>query len=207
MGTNNGDSIEKPVHEVCVDGYWMGKTEVTQGQWRKIMGSNPSHFKKGDNYPVEQVSWDDAQEYIKKLSSVNGKSFRLPTEAEWEYAARSGGKDEKYPGGNELNALAWYRGNSDGSPHPVAQKKPNGFQLYDMGGNLREWCQDRFDWHSYENSSRKNPQGPLSGSSRMLRGGSWINLAWDCRSTFREWNGPGYRYGDIGFRLVHPAGQ
>ncbi|MEZ4599559.1 MAG: SUMF1/EgtB/PvdO family nonheme iron enzyme [Syntrophotaleaceae bacterium] len=207
MGSTDGDSDEKPVHEVCLDGFWMGKTEVTQGQWGKIMGSNPSRFKNGDNYPVEQVSWNDARDYIRKLGSRSGKTFRLPTEAEWEYAARSGGKAEKYAGGSNLDAVAWYDDNSGGKTHPVAQKRSNGLGLYDMSGNVWEWCHDWFDSSYYRNSPRNNPQGPTSGSDRVYRGGGWRSIAWYCRSAFRGRYEPGLRYGGLGFRLVLRSGQ
>jgi len=125
MGSSSGekgrDSDEGPVHRVCVDGFWIGKYEVTQGQWQKVMGNNPSYFKKGSNYPVEQVSWDDCQSFIKKLNRQSRKTFRLPTEAEWEYAARGGRSGEKYAGGNDVDRVAWYSGNSGGSTHPVGR--------------------------------------------------------------------------------------
>jgi hypothetical protein len=133
--TSNCYDDESPVHEVCVDGFWMGQTEVTQGQWQRVMGDNPSNFKKGDNYPVEQVSWDDAKEYIRKLNSMGSAKFRLPSEAEWEYAARSGGKAEKYSGGGDVDSLAWHNSNSGSSTHPVKTKKGNGLGIYDMSGN------------------------------------------------------------------------
>jgi formylglycine-generating enzyme required for sulfatase activity len=207
MGSTDGVSDINLVHEVCVDGYWMGKTEVTQVQWQKIMGGNPSSFKSGTNYPVESVSWDDAQDYIRKLGTQSGKSFRLPTEAEWEYAARSGGKDEKYAGGGNLDAVAWYDGNSGDKTHPVAQKRSNGLGLYDMSGNVWEWCHDWFGRSYYRNSPRNNPQGPSSGSVRVGRGGSWGDRAGGCRSALRLQVAPGNRYDILGFRLVLPAGQ
>ena len=125
MGSNSGEDDEQPVHEVCVDGFWLGKYEVTQAEWQRVMGNNPSHFK-GDRNPVEIVSWDDAQEFIKRLNAKGNGTFRLPTEAEWEYAARSGGKDEKYAGGNDVDRVAWYKSNSGGKTHPVGTKAPNG---------------------------------------------------------------------------------
>jgi formylglycine-generating enzyme required for sulfatase activity/serine/threonine protein kinase len=204
-------------HEVCVDGFWMGKTEVTQGQWQKIMGNNPSNFKNGDNYPVEKVSWNDAQDYIRKLGSRSGKSIRLPTEAEWEYAARAGTStpfafgrtitpdqvnyDGNYPYGNAPKGL--YRQKTT----PVGSFKANAFGLYDMHGIVNEWCQDWYDSSYYHNSPRSNPQGPSSGSSRVVRGGSWFNYARDCRSANRGSNAPGNRGSDLGFRLVLAAGQ
>src|SRR3989338_10514354 len=134
-----GDTDEQPVHKVCVDDFHMGKYEVTQKEWVDVMGTNPSHFKGCDNCPVENVSWDDIQEYINKLNQKTGKKYRLPTEAEWEYAARSGGKNEKYAGGNNIDSVGWYDGNSGSKTHPVGQKQPNGLGLYDMIGNVLEW--------------------------------------------------------------------
>ncbi|MDP2279759.1 MAG: SUMF1/EgtB/PvdO family nonheme iron enzyme, partial [Nitrospirota bacterium] len=165
----DGESDEKPVHEVCVDDYYIGKYEVTQGQWKAIMGNNPSHFKDcGDNCPVEQVSWNDVQEFIQKLNEKNnppsppftkgGKGgFRLPTEAEWEYAARSGGKSERYSGGNDIDSVAWYNKNSGGKTHPVGTKQPNGLGIYDMSGNVWEWVNDWYDEFYYKNSPKNNP--------------------------------------------------
>ena len=206
MGDTFGDveSVESPLHEVCVDGFWMGKTEVTQGQWQTIMGDNPSKFKRGDKYPVEQVSWVTAQEYIQKLTRQSGKRYRLPTEAEWEYAARNGGKEEKYAGGNNVDALAWYDGNSGKSPHPVAQKNPNGLGLYDMSGNVWEWCQDWYEKNYYTSSPRNNPGGSSSGSIRVTRGGSWYNSAKLSLSSFRSGFSPGKSHFNLGFRLVSP---
>ncbi|MCW5199985.1 SUMF1/EgtB/PvdO family nonheme iron enzyme, partial [Desulfobulbus sp. F1] len=142
------ENDEGPVHKVCVDSFWMGQYEVTQGQWKKIMDANPSEFKKGGNYPVEQVSWDDAQDFIKKLNSSTGKSYRLPTEAEWEYACRAN-SSSRYCGGDDLDALAWHSKNSGGSTHPVGGKQGNGFGLYDMSGNVWEWCADQYDSDYY----------------------------------------------------------
>ena len=169
MGSNSGASDEKPIHTVTVSSFFMDKTEVTQAQYRKVMGNNPSHFSGCDECPVESVSWHDANEYAKKV----GK--RLPTEAEWEYAARGGstGSPTTYAGSNDLGALGWYSGNSGRKTHPVGQKDPNELGLYDMSGNVWEWCSDRYDSDYYKNSPKNNPKGPNSGAARVLRGGSW----------------------------------
>jgi formylglycine-generating enzyme required for sulfatase activity len=209
-----GDSSS--AHEVCVNDFYIGKYEVTQGQWQAVMGTNPSYFKNcGDNCPVEQVSWNDAQEFIGKLnqritplnpplSKGGGKGgYRLPTEAEWEYAARSGGKREEWAGTSsesDLGDYAWYDKNSGSKTHPVGQKKPNGLGLYDMSGNVWEWVQD---WYGdYSSGSQNNPTGPSNGTSRVLRGGSWLDLAVSARSAFRFWFEPVNRYCDLGFRLA-----
>lgn len=152
MGDTFGDGApeEKPVHDVCVSDFYMGKHEVTQGQWKRIMGNNPSSFSGcGDNCPVEHVSWNDAQNFIRRLNSQSGKGYRLPTEAEWEYAARSGGKSEKFAGGADVNTVAWYDGNSSSKAHPAGQKLPNGLGLHDMSGNVWEWCNDWYDGTYY----------------------------------------------------------
>ncbi|MEN6423126.1 MAG: formylglycine-generating enzyme family protein [Smithella sp.] len=210
MGDTFGDgySQEKPVHEVCVSDFYMGKYEVTQGQWQRIMGNNPSHFSScGANCPVENVSWNDVQGFIEKLNSRTGKRYRLPTEAEWEYAARSGGKSEKYAGGDDVDAVAWYFSNSGSRTHPVGQKQPNGLGLYDMSGNVWEWCNDWYGDKYYNQSPRDNPGGPSSGSSRVFRGGSWFNLAARTRAANRYWNFPDFRDLIRGFRLALPPGQ
>jgi len=201
----DGDNDEKPVHEVCVKSFGMSRYEVTQGQWQKIMGNNPSRFTKGKNYPVEQVSWDDTQGFIRKLNSHSGRCFRLPTEAEWEYAARSGGKKEKYAGSGDVDRLAWYNGNSGGSTHPVGTKEPNGLGLYDMSGNVWEWSSDRYGKNYYQQSPRNNPQGPSSGSFRVIRDGCWNGSPWLARSANRDRFMPGYRLDNLGFRLVLPG--
>jgi len=207
----DGDGDEKPVHEVCVDDFYIGKYEVTQGQWQRIMGSNPSHFSScGDNCPVENVSWRDVQEFIRKLNNQSGKRYRLPTEAEWEYAARSGGKREKWSGtsdGSSLGDYAWYDANSGGQTHPVGQKRPNGLGLHDMSGNVWEWCQDWYGRNYYSSSGRDNPGGPSSGSSRVNRGGGWDSNAADTRAAIRGRNYPGSRNIILGFRLALPPGQ
>jgi len=208
MGDTIGDGVgnEKPVHEVCVDDYYLGKYEVTQDQYQKITGSNPSKFR-GGNHPVGQVSWHDAQDYLRKLNSRSNQSYRLPTEAEWEYAARSGGKDQIYSGGNNIDAVAWYDSNSGNQTHLVGQKQTNGLGLYDMTGNVWEWCQDWYGKGYYAQSSRTNPQGPGSGADRVYRGGSWNFGATHVRSALRNRNWPGIRNYNLGFRLVLPSVQ
>jgi formylglycine-generating enzyme required for sulfatase activity len=207
MGDTFGDGYkdETPAHVVCVDGFWMGKYEVTQGQWEKVFHYNPSFYPRGDNYPVEQVTWNDTQEFSQKLSQSNRKQFRLPTEAEWEYAARSGGKREKWAGTSDesqLTEYAWDSDNAGNSPQPVGQKKSNGLGLYDMSGNVWEWCQDSYDGNYYSDSPRNDPKGPLRGRDKVARGGSWIVGPWYCRTTYREWVDPSDRYYYFGFRLV-----
>jgi formylglycine-generating enzyme required for sulfatase activity len=211
MGDTFGDgkSEEKPVHEVCVGDFLMGKYEVTQDQWRWVMGKNPSEYKEcGGGCPVENISWKDSQEFISRLNKRTGKSLRLPTEAEWEYAARSGGKREKWGGTSiesELGEYAWYDNNSGNSTHPVGQKKPNGLGLYDMSGNVWEWCADWYDEDYYQRSSKDNPSGPRSGSFRVLRGGCWYQPPYGVRASRRYRPSPSTQYGDIGFRLAGSA--
>jgi len=198
---------EKPVHEVRLSGFYMGKYPVTQEQWEKVMGNNPSYFRKGGDYPVEKVSWDDAQKFIAELTKMNNGryGFRLPSEAEWEYAARSGGKKERYAGGDDIDAVAWYKDNSDRSTHPVGQKAPNGLGLHDMSGNVWEWCQN---WYgNYSSVSAKNPVGPSTGSYRVKRGGSWNGTAGLCRSAYRYRDSPDVRNVNLGLRLALSPGQ
>ncbi|MBP2678602.1 MAG: protein 3-oxoalanine-rating enzyme family protein [Deltaproteobacteria bacterium] len=201
-----GDGDERPAHEVCISDFHIGKFEVTQGEWEKVMGGNPSYFKKGPRYPVEQVSWNDAQEFLRKMNATSGKQYRLPTEAEWEYAARSGGKLEKYAGFSDLPDLesyAWYEKNAGGSTHPVGGKKPNGLGLYDMTGNVFEWVHD---WKgNYSSSSRDDPQGPSSGSYRVLRGGSWNYIPRLLRASARNLHPPDARLSSYGFRVAFSA--
>jgi len=200
----DGNSDEQPVHEACVSDFAIGKYEVTQGQWRKIMGHNPSNFSScGDNCPVERVSWNDAQNFIRKLNSQTGTVFRLPTEAEWEYAARSGGKQEKYSGGDNVDEVAWYSGNSESKTHPVGQKQPNGLGIYDMSGNVLEWVND---WKgNYTSGRHQNPLEPPSNSSHMVRGGSWGTAAKGIRVANRDFNAPVNLNPFLGFRLASPV--
>ncbi|MCK5542686.1 MAG: formylglycine-generating enzyme family protein [Desulfobacterales bacterium] len=204
MGSNSGSSYqnEKPVHKVCVDGFWMAKYEVTQGQWKDIMGTNPSYFKNcGNDCPVEKVSWNDAKDFIRKLNSRNNVEFRLPTEAEWEYAARSGGKNEKYAGGNNVDNVAWYYSNSGSKTHQVGTKAPNGLGLYDMSGNVWEWCEDVYDKNAYSKHSSNNPLVTSGSNYRVNRGGSWDDGPRDVRAADRCRNTADCRYSHLGFRL------
>ena len=202
---DTGDSDEKPVHTVCVGDFYLGKTEVTQKQWVEITGQNPSRFQCED-CPVERVSWNDVQEFIKKLNEKSGLNYRLPTEAEWEYAARSGGRKEQWVGtnsGEEIGEYAWYGHNSDGSTHAVAGKLPNGIGIYDMMGNVWEWCSDWYDKHYYETHPSKDPQGHSEGTNRVLRGGGCRSKDNGLRTTDRNSFDPGSKkFSDIGFRLA-----
>ncbi len=210
MGDTFGDGCkdEKPVHEVCVNGFFIGKYEVTQSEYQALAGKNQSRFAKGGRFPVENVSWNEAQTFITLLNSKGSMIFRLPTEAEWEYAARSGGKKEKYAGGNSPDSVAWYDANSGGKTHQVGTKAANGLGIHDMSGNVQEMCQDWYGENYYSSSPRSDPKGPPSGFIRIIRGGSWTYFPWCVRTTLR--------YGDshhecadyvIGFRLVLPIQQ
>lgn len=210
MGDTFGDGgiDEKPVHDVCVSDFYLGKYEVTQGEWTGVMGTNPSQYRKGDNYPVENVSWADARAFIKKLRQATGRPWRLPTEAEWEYAARGGGKNQKYPGTSSADSLpdyAWFEANSDFQTHPVGGKKPNELGLYDMAGNVWEWVQDRYDRDYYRQSPRDNPKGDPFGVNRILKGGSAYQAAGFLRSSYRDYTAPEARGNCVGLRLALPA--
>ena len=210
---------DKPAHQVTLSSYYIGETEVTQALWEAVMSSNPSYFK-GANRPVENVSWNDCQTFISKLNAMTGKTFRLPTEAEWEYAARGGNRSMryKYSGSNTIHEVGWYYENSGNSrldetiwdydklvsngccTHPVKQKKANELGIFDMSGNVYEWCQD---WEGvYSSSSQTNPTGPSSGSFRVNRGGGWINFARICRVSYRNSRSPDDRFGFLGLRLA-----
>ena len=193
---------EKPVHQVILtNDYYMGKYEVTQALWKTVMGSNPSSFN-GNDLPVENISWNDCQKFISKLNSMTGRKFRLPTEAEWEYAARGGKKSRGYlySGSNNISDVAWYDGNSKNETHPVGMKQANELGIYDMSGNVSEWCQDRFG--AYSSLSQTNPIGSVSGTCRVYRGGDQINNSRLCRSLFRLADSPDRRLINYGLRLV-----
>ena len=221
---------EKPAHKVSVNDYYIGQTEVTQALWMAVMGSNPSEFRAYD-HPVENVSWDDCQMFIAKLNEITGARFRLPTEAEWEFAARGGNKSQKfkYSGSNRHLDVAWsadaieailpkevpYTTNvfnpeqnmptsedETNATQIVGIKAPNELGIYDMSGNVWEWCADRFDEQYYKNSPSNNPQGPDSGANRVHRGGSWRSGEWYCRVSNRNADVPGYSYSTLGFRLA-----
>ena len=198
----DADAMAKPKHKVTLNSYYIAKYEVTQSEWEAVMGMNPSYFK-GENLPVDCVSWDDCQEFICKLNELTGKNFRLPTEAEWEYAARGGNKSKgyKYSGSNNLGEVAWYGENhATGSTHPVGLKRANELGLYDMAGNVHEWCQDLYA--SYSSSSQKNPTGPSSGSNRVYRGSCWYSSEWGSRICYRCFNTPDIGGQSRGLRLA-----
>ena len=203
QGSDAYDS-EKPVHSVTLSDYYIGETEVTQELWEAVMGSNPSYCKGNNQRPVERVSWNDCQEFINKLNRLTGKNFRLPTEAEWEYAARGGkySKDYvyKYSGSNNADEVAWYYDNSGDETHPVKTKKANKLGLYDMIGNVCEWCNDWYGY--YQSNSQINPTGPSEGRSRVLRGGSWYYRDRFVRVSGRGGFTPGDRDNGIGLRLA-----
>ena len=193
---------EKPAHSVTLSDYYIGETEVTQELWEAVMGNNPSYYSGNPQRPVENVSWNDCQEFITKLNQLTGKNFRLPTEAEWEYAARGGNKSKgyKYSGSNTIDNVAWYTDNSSSQTHDVKTKQANELGIYDMSGNVWEWCQDWYGKKYYQNSLQTNPTGPSSGSGRVFRGGSWGSARF-CRVSNRYYNYPGNSYYNLGLRL------
>ena len=194
---------ELPTHRVTVNSFYMGQFEVTQELWKAVMGTNPSKWTGNDSLPVEQVSWNEAQIFIARLSQITGFRFRLPTEAEWEFAARGGNRSHGtvYPGAaSMLFETCWYGSNSDGHSHPVGRLRPNELGIYDMGGNVMEWCSD---WMTaYSDQPQNCPQGPKHGENRILRGGCFNSPTWGCSVFERSWYLPDFGYSWCGFRLV-----
>ena len=201
QGSNAYDD-EYPVHSVTLSDYYIGETEVTQELWEAVMGSNPSEFTGNNQRPVESVSWDDCQKFLKKLNRLTGKEFRLPTEAEWEYAARGGkySRGYKYSGSNNADEVAWYDRNSGSKTHPVKTKKANELGLYDMSGNVWEWCNDRYG--DYQGYSQTNPTGPSEGGDRVRRGGSWSGYDGIVRVSYRRGYFPNCASYIYGLRLA-----
>lgn len=203
MGAAGGERDEMPVHTVKLSSYLIGRYEVTQLQWTMVMGSNPSQFSNCANCPVENVSWQDTQAFIAKLNELTGKQFRLPTESEWEFAARGGRKRQAYAfsGSETIDAVGWYDKNSEDKTHPVGQKQPNQLGLYDMTGNVFEWCADLYGSYPYAGIVT-DPQGASNGTRRVLRGGSWNYDAGSNRITYRANGMPDKHLSSIGFRLA-----
>ena len=206
---SDASSREKPVHQVTLSPYYIGQTEVTQELWIAVMGNNPSYFT-GSQLPVERVSWEDCQAFIAVLNDMTGQNFRLPTEAEWEFAARGGNGSQgyKYSGSDNLATVAWYsyndswelRGTGYYGTHPVSTREPNELHIYDMSGNVHEWCQDRYG--DYSNGEQIDPIGPATGTARVYRGGNWYFDDWFCRVSFRNGLSPTSSNYGIGFRLA-----
>lgn len=210
MGDDNwADDDEKPAHRVRLSSFSIGKYPVTQRLWQEVMENNPSEFK-GERRPVERVSWLDTQEFFSHLHQITGKTFRLPTEAEWEYAARGGkySQDYKYAGSDRAKQVAWHLDNSVGETHDVGLLLPNELNLHDMSGNVFEWCADWFSGEYYtvchQVGTVENPLGPDSGSIRVIRGGGWHDAHWFGMAASRNGITPDHRYSGLGFRLVLP---
>lgn len=195
---------ENPPVEVTLSDYYIGETEVTQALWQAVMGENPSYAQDDSKLPVELMYWDECRQFITKLNELTDRDFRLPAEAEWEYAARGGCKSSgcKYPGANEIDSVAWYEGNSGYRSHPVAQKLPNELGLYDMAGNVGEWCSDWYDDMAYRKIASKKTNDEVSGVARVVRGGNWESYASYCRVSSRSKCSPDYRQNTVGLRLA-----
>lgn len=195
--------LEKPRHKVTVKSFYMLKTLVTQALWSSIMDTNPSFHKNCLTCPVENVSWFDAQKFISKLNTLTKKHYRLPTEAEYEYAARGGNKDRglDYSGSNNINDVGWYTDNSEGQSHPVGEKKTNELGLFDMSGNMWEWCSDWYGLY-YKGSPSDNPQGPANGEKKVVRGGTWLSLDEGCTVVSRGALNPAFKNKFTGFRIA-----
>ncbi len=205
MGDVFGEGAENelPVHTVRLDDFFMAATPVTQEQWRRLMAENPSRFV-GDDHPVEQVAWKDVQAFLERLNAASSRlgRFDLPSEAQWEYAARSGGRRERYAGGDAVEAVAWYGENSEGSTRPVGGKRANGLGLMDMSGNVWEWCRDRYSDSAYASHAPDNPVGSGGGDERVIRGGAWHLDAWSVRTSRRFSYPEGFTGPALGFRPI-----
>ena len=206
MGSNSGLEDEKPVHSVTLSSYYIGKYEITQKQWRDVMGSDLPLlvFKGCDDCPVEKLNYEEVQTFLAQLNAATGKNYRLPTEAEWEFAERGGNasKNFTYSGSNEISEVAWYKDNSESKTHPVGKRKVNELGIYDMTGNVWEWCSDWYDANYYSTSPTQNPICSVIGSNHVARGGSWINTPVDCRITHRHGYTPSHRVSNLGFRVA-----
>ena len=208
MGSSGGDEDEQPPHPVRVRTFYLGRFEVTQAQWRAAMGEDPSHFRDCDDCPVEQISWEDAQLFLRRASEEAGVPLRLPTEAEWEYAAGGGDRHEPWPGTSDpddLPAYIWFKGRFEGKTHPVGRKKSNACALHDLGGNVAEWCADWFDPGYYRLSAVDDPRGPAEGTRRCVRGGSFLSGPDEVRTTHRWGSDPVARRRSIGLRVARDA--
>ena len=208
MGLEGHDreSDDQPVHEVTLSDFYIGKYPVTQALWEAVLGDRPAFFRHddSDNKPVEFISWHKIQEFLQKLNRLTGKKYRLPTEAQWEYAARGGNKSKgyQYAGSDNINDVGWYEGNSKGHTQPVGHKAPNELGIYDMSGNVWEWCNDWYDKNYYQNSPSEDPKGPISGTRGVIRGGSWSYPEWISRVSFRNYSTQTNFPPDVGLRLA-----
>ncbi len=204
MGDNMGELDEKPAREVVINGFAMSKYPVTQRQWEVIMGFNNSDYKACTECPIDNVSWKDAQEFIRRLNLMSGKHYTLPTEAEWEFAAKGGGGNKSYifSGSDNIEVVAWHAGNSERRPHVVGEKAPNQLGLYDMTGNMWEWCQDKYGRFYYEENIKYSPEGPKDGVGRVRRGGSWFTSAKNCRNSSRSHVNEDYKDNSVTIRLA-----
>ena len=202
MGSEQGLDNEKPVHETCLGPYWLGTREVTQAQWRRVMGALPPQAVEQPDLPVENVSWHAVQAFIDTLNRKGRTRYRLPSEAEWEYACRDGGAVREHCGDGPLQEIAWFKGNSDNQAHPVGELRPNRLGLYDMSGNVWEWTADWYDADFYRGASSRDPAGPASGTAKVFRGGAWLSEPPFLRSTLRYDLVPDRGYHLLGFRLA-----
>ncbi|NGZ27631.1 MAG: formylglycine-generating enzyme family protein [Magnetococcales bacterium] len=207
MGDWNGDGFEneQPLHSVTLDDFWIGQTPVTQGQWQKVMGNNPSYFARGEDYPVERVNYQDIQEFLQRLNQLTHLNYTLPSEAQWEYAARSGGRMENWSGTNEeslVGEYGWFDENATFTTHAVGQRRPNSLGLFDMSGNVFEMVADTYAPDAYRYHQEKNPVYQVEGGERVLRGGSWYSYRLLLRCTDRSIYGANCRDRYVGFRVA-----